>query len=59
MSKIDTTAIDQEIRQKFNTLIPALRARWSETKNVMAPNSEDSPRTWRKTTASETLADEE
>jgi hypothetical protein len=53
------TAIAHEIKQKFRTLIPALFASWIETKNVMAPNSEERPSTCKNNIASDTAADDE
>ena len=48
ISSIETTATDQEIKQKFKTFVPALRAMCKDTRNVIAPNSEESPSTCRK-----------
>jgi hypothetical protein len=53
-SKKDTIAIDQEIRQNFRSGIPIDLANCNETRNVIAPNSEDKPRTWRNKIAIET-----
>lgn len=57
-SKMLTTAIDHEMRQKLSTLIPALFAKCSDTRNVIAPNSELNPSTCRNNTAILTAADE-
>ncbi len=48
-----------EIKQKLSTLTPALFASWIETKNVIAPNSDESPSTCKNKIASETAADDE
>jgi hypothetical protein len=45
MSKMLTTAMDHDIKQKFKTETPMFRDMWSETKNVIAPSSEDKPST--------------
>jgi len=59
ISKIETIAIAQPIRQKFKIFIPWLFAIEIETKKVIDPNSEDNPKTCRKITAIETEFEEE
>jgi hypothetical protein len=45
MSKMLTTAIDQEIKQKFKIGSPIFLEMCNETKKVIAPSSDDSPKT--------------
>jgi len=54
-----TTAIAHEIKQKFKTFTPALLASWIETKNVIAPNSDERPNTCKNNIPRDTAADEE
>jgi hypothetical protein len=49
-----TTRIAQLSKQKFKTLIPEFLASWRETRKVIAPNSEDKPKTCKNRIASET-----
>ena len=57
--RTETTKIAQPIRQKWSMDTPVLLAIARLTRNVIAPNSEESPNTWRKNTPIDTDADEE
>ena len=59
ISKKETTKIAQDSRQKLRAFIPVFLASWSETTNVIAPNSDDSPNTCKKITAKEVAGEDE
>ena len=59
ISRKETTRMAQDIKQKLRALIPVFLASWSETTNVIAPNSEDNPSTCKKITAKETAGEDE
>ena len=55
----DTTNIAQEIKQNSSDELPADLAITNDTTNVIAPSSEDNPRTWRNSTPKLTAEEEE
>jgi hypothetical protein len=57
--RTETTKIAHPTRQKWSTETPELFAIARLTRNVIAPNSDESPRMWRKNTPIDTDADEE